>query len=93
MKQKMNAYAGAFIERENAVILSDMISHLHMKTMLYIDVQNLEDRQFDMLIGQATADTSKASSPMNEKTVSDQIPFMMPTYSQADEKSLIIHSN
>ena len=51
MKQKMNAYAGAFIERENAVILSDMISHLHMKTMLYIDVQNIEDQQFDLLIG------------------------------------------
>jgi len=29
IKQKMNGYAGAFIERENAVILSDMISHIH----------------------------------------------------------------
>lgn len=38
IKQKMNIYAGIFIERENAVILASMISHLHTRTILQVDV-------------------------------------------------------
>ena len=49
----MTNYAGAFIERENSVILSDMLEHLHMKTMLGMDVSNIEDAEFDILIGKA----------------------------------------
>ena len=49
----MTNYAGAFIERENSVILSDMLEHLHMKTMLDMDVSNIEDAEFDILIGKA----------------------------------------
>lgn len=47
----MNGYAGMFIERENAVILSDLVSHIHQKSMLQIDVSKIEDDEFDRLIG------------------------------------------
>ena len=47
----MNGYAGMFIERENAVILSDLVSHIHQKTLLQLDVSKIEDEEFDKLIG------------------------------------------
>jgi len=34
IKARMNGYAGMFIERENAVVLSDLVSHIHQKTLL-----------------------------------------------------------
>ena len=49
----MSNYAGAFIERENSLILSDMLEHLHMKTMVQMDVDKIEDAQCDILIGKS----------------------------------------
>ncbi|MEC8428564.1 MAG: hypothetical protein VXZ35_09065 [Pseudomonadota bacterium] len=54
IKTRMNSYAGMFIERENAVILSDLVSHMHQKTLLQLDVSKIEDDEFDKLIGKSS---------------------------------------
>ena len=68
-KARMNGYAGMFIERENAVILSDLVSHIHQKTLLQLDVSKIEDEEFDKLIGkgpQSDEGSTQAVSQVDE---------------------------
>ncbi len=93
IKQKMNGYAGAFIERENAVILSDMISHIHQKTLLQLDVYNIDDVEFDKIIGKSgsaenddSASTLASVQLMNENEIALEDPYKLPFLPKSEEK-------
>ena len=88
----MNGYAGAFIERENAVILSDMISHIHQKTLLQLDVYKIQDDEFDKLLkmdkqGSEDSTSTQPVSLIDEHEYQDnlKLPFM----TKGEEKKLI----
>lgn len=53
IKRKLNNYNGCFVERENAVLLCKELQALHLKTQLEIDNKQLEDLEFDRLMGKA----------------------------------------
>lgn len=89
----MNGYAGAFIERENAVILSDMISHIHQKTLLQLDVYNIDDTEFDKIIGKSgNAENDESISTlasvqlMNENEIALEDPYKLPFLPKSEEK-------
>ena len=50
-KVKLSNYNGCFVERENAVILCQELQAIHTKLLLEMDAKNIEDMQFDRLLG------------------------------------------
>lgn len=95
-RTRMNGYAGMFIERENAVILSDLVSHMHQKTMLQLDISKIEDDEFDRLIGkEAQSEDSNGSTQAIsalDETETQQM-FKLPFCTKEEEKELKQYDN